>query len=108
MGMQWGFLRLGLLRSEKKQLVILNNISSLLTPGRFTLLLGPPASGKSTLLKLLAGKLQRGSGLDVRARACYPTLPYPTLPYPILPYQTLCYVSPWGVYAPSTMMGRHA
>ena len=64
---QWGFLRLGLLRSEKKRLVILNDVSSLLTPGRFTLLLGPPASGKSTLLKLLAGKLQHGSGLDVRS-----------------------------------------
>ena len=46
--------------------MILNDVSSLLTPGRFTLLLGPPASGKSTLLKLLAGKLQHGSGLDVR------------------------------------------
>ena len=64
---QWGFLRLGLLRSEKKRLVILNDLSSLLAPGRFTLLLGPPASGKSTLLKLLAGKLQRPEGLDVRA-----------------------------------------
>ncbi len=92
MGMQWGFLRLGLLRSEKKQLVILNNISSLLAPGRFTLLLGPPASGKSTLLKLLAGKLQRGSGLDVRTRS----------------FSTPCHVSSWGRYAPSTMMARHA
>ena len=65
---QWGFLRLGLLRSEKKRLVILSDLSSALAPGRFTLLLGPPASGKSTLLKLLAGKLQRPEGLDVRAR----------------------------------------
>ena len=81
MGMQWGFLRLGLLRSEKKQLVILHDISSLLAPGRFTLLLGPPASGKSTLLKLLAGKLQRGSGLDVRTRKCYPTLPFAMCPH---------------------------
>jgi len=64
---QWGFLRLGLLRSEKKRLVILSDLSSALAPGRFTLLLGPPASGKSTLLKLLAGKLQRPEGLDVRA-----------------------------------------
>ncbi|KAK9836331.1 hypothetical protein WJX81_006307 [Elliptochloris bilobata] len=68
---EWSFLRLGLLRSYKKRLVILNNISSLLTPGRFTLLLGPPASGKSTLLKLLAGKLQHSSGLYVKGRVMY-------------------------------------
>ncbi len=29
--------------------------------GRFTLLLGPPSSGKSTLLKALSGKLDKGT-----------------------------------------------
>ena len=42
-------------------MAILNNVSGVLKPGRTTLLLGPPAAGKSTLLKALAGKLQHGS-----------------------------------------------
>ena len=45
---------------------ILSNISSVIQPGRTTLLLGPPAAGKSTLLKALAGKLARERGLKVR------------------------------------------
>ena len=44
--------------------MILNRVNGALQPGRITLLLGPPASGKSTLLKALAGALS-GSGLKV-------------------------------------------
>ena len=45
--------------------VILDQLSGRITPGRMTLLLGPPGSGKSTLLAALAGKL-RNSDLQVR------------------------------------------
>ncbi|XP_020518878.1 ABC transporter G family member 31 isoform X3 [Amborella trichopoda] len=47
-----------LLPSKKQSLTILNNISGIVRPGRMTLLLGPPGSGKSTLMLALAGKLQ--------------------------------------------------
>ena len=47
------------------KLVILDGISGVLKPGRITLLLGPPSSGKTTLLKALSGRLEH-SGLQVR------------------------------------------
>nr|Q8S628.1 RecName: Full=ABC transporter G family member 51; Short=OsABCG51; AltName: Full=Pleiotropic drug resistance protein 13; Short=OsPDR13 [Oryza sativa Japonica Group]AAM18755.1 putatputative ABC transporter [Oryza sativa Japonica Group] len=46
-----------LLRPDKHKLVILDDVSGVIKPGRMTLLLGPPASGKSTLLLALADKL---------------------------------------------------
>lgn len=58
---QYFFIKLGIIRPEKRKMAILNNVSGVLKPGRTTLLLGPPAAGKSTLLKALAGKLQHGS-----------------------------------------------
>ena len=50
--------------SGKQQLLVLNHVSGVLKPGRITLLLGPPASGKSSLLKALSGRLGK-SGLKV-------------------------------------------
>ncbi|KAK7321500.1 hypothetical protein VNO77_32212 [Canavalia gladiata] len=44
-------------RPKRHSLVILDNISGVIMPGRMTLLLGPPGAGKSTLLTALAGKL---------------------------------------------------
>ena len=55
-GLQWLLQSLWLLRPAKRKLVILDSISGILKPGRLTLLLGPPSSGKSTLLKALAGQ----------------------------------------------------
>ncbi len=46
-------------------LTFLLSHSGTLRPGRLTLLLGPPSSGKSTLLKALSDKLGN-SGLEVR------------------------------------------
>ena len=65
--LQYAFLRVGLLRPKKVKMTILNNITSILKPGRATLLLGPPAAGKSTLLKALSGKLAP-HGLKVRGK----------------------------------------
>ncbi|KAL2554989.1 ABC transporter G family member 40 [Forsythia ovata] len=53
-----GFLNyLHVLSSRKKHLSILKDVSGIVRPCRLTLLLGPPSSGKTTLLLALAGKL---------------------------------------------------
>ncbi|XVF74664.1 hypothetical protein PTKIN_Ptkin13bG0129600 [Pterospermum kingtungense] len=53
-----GFLiDVGILSSRKKKFNILKDVSGIVKPGRMTLLLGPPSSGKTTLLLALAGKL---------------------------------------------------
>ncbi|XP_065868540.1 pleiotropic drug resistance protein 1-like isoform X2 [Euphorbia lathyris] len=48
---------LHILPTRKTRLSILQDISGIITPRRITLLLGPPSSGKTTLLLALAGKL---------------------------------------------------
>ncbi|XP_022148375.1 ABC transporter G family member 31 isoform X2 [Momordica charantia] len=48
-----------IMKSKKYPLTILNEVSGIVKPGRMTLLLGPPGSGRSTLLQALAGKLDR-------------------------------------------------
>ena len=61
---QWAFLKMHILRVRKVKMAILSNMSSVVKPGRATLVLGPPGAGKSTLLKALAGKL-KPDGLKV-------------------------------------------
>ncbi|RDX94397.1 Pleiotropic drug resistance protein 1 [Mucuna pruriens] len=51
------FNSLHVLPSRKQHINILQDVSGRIKPGRMTLLLGPPSSGKSTLLLALAGKL---------------------------------------------------
>ncbi|KAB5564919.1 hypothetical protein DKX38_004973 [Salix brachista] len=48
---------LHIIPSKKKQFSILEDVSGIIKPSRMTLLLGPPSSGKTTLLLALAGKL---------------------------------------------------
>ncbi|KAK1362997.1 hypothetical protein POM88_038558 [Heracleum sosnowskyi] len=48
---------LHIIPSKKERLTILNDLSGIIRPCRMTLLLGPPSSGKTTLLLALAGKL---------------------------------------------------
>ncbi|KAM7493205.1 hypothetical protein LguiB_027814 [Lonicera macranthoides] len=65
-----GFLNyLHIIPSKKKPLPVLHDVSGIIKPGRMTLLLGPPSSGKTTLLLALAGKL--GSDLNVSGRVTY-------------------------------------
>ncbi|KAL9463298.1 hypothetical protein AB3S75_001161 [Citrus x aurantiifolia] len=60
---------LHILPSRKKHLTILKDVSGIVKPGRLTLLLGPPSSGKTTLLLALAGKLD--PSLKVSGRVTY-------------------------------------
>ncbi|KAG6516429.1 hypothetical protein ZIOFF_026894 [Zingiber officinale] len=48
---------LGIRLTKRTTLTILKDVSGIIQPSRMTLLLGPPSSGKTTLLLALAGKL---------------------------------------------------
>ncbi|XP_014500002.1 ABC transporter G family member 40 isoform X2 [Vigna radiata var. radiata] len=58
-----------ILSSKKKHVTILKDVSGIVKPRRMTLLLGPPSSGKTTLLLALAGKLD--PDLKVSGRVTY-------------------------------------
>ncbi|OMO80597.1 ABC-2 type transporter [Corchorus olitorius] len=61
-----GFLNcLHILPNKKQPLPILKDVSGIIKPQRMALLLGPPSSGKTTLLLALAGKLSK----DLKAAA---------------------------------------
>ncbi|KAG7029782.1 ABC transporter G family member 37 [Cucurbita argyrosperma subsp. argyrosperma] len=60
---------LHILPSRKKPLSILHDVSGIIKPKRMTLLLGPPSSGKTTLLLALAGKL--GKDLKFSGKVSY-------------------------------------
>ncbi|KAL3676896.1 hypothetical protein R1sor_026844 [Riccia sorocarpa] len=50
--------------TTRKTMTILQNVSGIIRPGRLTLLLGPPSSGKSSLLLALAGRLEKALKVD--------------------------------------------
>ncbi|KAJ7568866.1 hypothetical protein O6H91_01G050900 [Diphasiastrum complanatum] len=60
---------LHLFPSKKRVFTILKDVSGSIKPSRMTLLLGPPSSGKTTLLLALAGKLDHD--LRVAGRVTY-------------------------------------
>ncbi|CAJ1973751.1 unnamed protein product [Sphenostylis stenocarpa] len=65
-----GFLNsLHLIPSRKKPFTVLDDVSGIIKPKRMTLLLGPPSSGKTTLLLALAGRL--GKDLKFSGRVSY-------------------------------------
>ncbi|KOM44563.1 hypothetical protein LR48_Vigan05g216800 [Vigna angularis] len=65
-----GFLNaLHIIPSRKKHVTILKDVSGIIKPRRMTLLLGPPSSGKTTLLLALSGKLDKS--LQVSGKVTY-------------------------------------
>ncbi|KAK4590785.1 hypothetical protein RGQ29_021103 [Quercus rubra] len=60
---------LGIRLAKRRKLTIVKDASGIIKPSRMTLLLGPPSSGKTTLLLALAGKLD--SSLKVRGKITY-------------------------------------
>ncbi|XP_061343438.1 pleiotropic drug resistance protein 1-like isoform X2 [Gastrolobium bilobum] len=60
---------LHILPSRRQRINILQDFSGIIKPGRMTLLLGPPSSGKTTLLLALAGKLD--SKLKLSGKVTY-------------------------------------
>ncbi|XP_021746264.1 ABC transporter G family member 32-like isoform X1 [Chenopodium quinoa] len=61
--------RIGIFRGKRVNLPVLNDVSGIIRPSRLTLLLGPPSSGKTTLLLALAGRL--GCGLKTSGKISY-------------------------------------
>ncbi|KAJ0819535.1 putative ABC-type xenobiotic transporter [Helianthus annuus] len=55
---------IGISFTEKAKLRILKDASGIIKPGRMALLLGPPSSGKTTLLLALAGRLDPALRVD--------------------------------------------
>ncbi|KAJ8768124.1 hypothetical protein K2173_021064 [Erythroxylum novogranatense] len=65
-----GFLKIfGFPTSKNRILKILHDVNGLIKPSRMVLLLGPPSSGRTTLLKTLAGKLE--DDLKVSGKVSY-------------------------------------
>ncbi|KAI4377121.1 hypothetical protein MLD38_014805 [Melastoma candidum] len=61
--------KLRIYRTRRSKLTILHNISGIIRPSRLTLLLGPPSSGKTTMLLALAGRLK--DNLQVSGKITY-------------------------------------
>ncbi|XP_061345283.1 ABC transporter G family member 32 isoform X2 [Gastrolobium bilobum] len=61
--------QLWIYKKKRSKLTILSDINGIIRPSRLTLLLGPPSSGKTTLLLALAGRL--GPGLQMSGNITY-------------------------------------
>nr|KJB70399.1 hypothetical protein B456_011G071500 [Gossypium raimondii] len=85
---------LGIRLSKPTKLNILKDISGIIKPSRMTLLLGPPSSGKTTLLLALAGKLN--PSLKVSGEVSYNGYKLNEF----VPQKTSAYISQHDVHVP--------
>ncbi|KAK3043568.1 hypothetical protein RJ639_002147 [Escallonia herrerae] len=72
---------------KKREIKILQDVSGIVNPSRMTLLLGPPAAGKTTLLLALAGKLDRDLRVSGKVTYCGHEL------HEFVPQRTCAYIS---------------
>ncbi|XP_020425824.1 pleiotropic drug resistance protein 1 isoform X1 [Prunus persica] len=88
-----GFLNsIHILPTKKKHLSILKDVSGIIKPGRMALLLGPPSSGKTTLLLALAGKLDQ----DLKSSGCVTYNGYEM--HEFVPQRSAAYISQHDVH----------
>uniref|UniRef100_A0A0A0LTZ5 ABC transporter domain-containing protein n=1 Tax=Cucumis sativus TaxID=3659 RepID=A0A0A0LTZ5_CUCSA len=80
--------------SQKQQFSILSDVSGIIKPGRLTLLLGPPGSGKTTFLKALSGKLE--SNLQFSGTVTYNGHEMKEF----VPQRTAAYISQYDIHVP--------
>ncbi|KAK1664186.1 hypothetical protein QYE76_052345 [Lolium multiflorum] len=78
--------------SNKKTIHILQNVNGILKPSRMTLLLGPPSSGKSTLMRALTGKLDKSLKVSGNITYCGHTFAE------FYPERTSAYVSQYDLH----------
>ncbi|XP_004515482.1 pleiotropic drug resistance protein 2-like [Cicer arietinum] len=81
-----------ILQYKKRVVKILKNVSGIVKPSRMTLLLGPPGSGKTTMLQALAGKMDKD--LRVSGRVTYNGLELSEF----VPQRTCAYISEHDVH----------
>ncbi|KAL2653873.1 hypothetical protein R1flu_022001 [Riccia fluitans] len=81
--------------SKKTKMPILRQVSGIIKPGRLTLLLGPPGSGKTTFLCALSGRLDH-SGLKASGKITYNGLEMSEF----VPQRTAAYVSQHDLHVP--------
>ncbi|GAQ78767.1 pleiotropic drug resistance protein [Klebsormidium nitens] len=84
----------GVLKNKKRDFAVLKNVSGVLKPERMTLLLGPPGSGKTTLMLALAGKLSRD--LRMRGKISYNGREL----HEFVPQRTAAYISQVDTHTP--------
>ncbi|XP_068322624.1 pleiotropic drug resistance protein 1-like isoform X2 [Pyrus communis] len=89
-----------ILPSKKKHLSILKDVSGIIRPCRMTLLLGPPSSGKTTLLLALAGELDRD--LQFSGRVTYNGHGM----HEFVPQRTAAYISQHDVHMGELTVGE--
>ncbi|KAM1591672.1 hypothetical protein FF1_035584 [Malus domestica] len=91
---------LHILPSKKKHLSILKDVSGIIKPCRMALLLGPPSSGKTTLLLALAGQLDQD--LQFSGRVTYNGHGM----HEFVPQRTAAYISQRDVHTGELTVGE--
>ncbi|KAL3515879.1 hypothetical protein ACH5RR_022781 [Cinchona calisaya] len=86
--------RLPGLKSPKTKINILNGVCGIVKPGRMTLLMGPPGCGKTSLLKVLSGNLDKS--LEITGDISYNGFKLREF----APQKTAAYISQYDMHIP--------